>query len=159
MANSRSARKRIRANERKHVRNRAVRSAVRTKVTKARRALVGLDETLETQEQLATAVSALDKAAEKGILHRKNAARRKSRLMAMAHRIQVATEQGDEALATARTTALGGEKGRKAGAGSRPRAAVAAPAATEAAAPKAPRATRAKPAGDAPAKSPRAKKA
>ena len=39
MANSRSARKRIRANERKHVRNRAIRSSVRTKVGKARRAL------------------------------------------------------------------------------------------------------------------------
>ena len=108
MANSRSARKRIRANERKHVRNRAVRSAVRTKVTKARRALVGLDEGLEMQDQLVTAISALDRASEKGILHRRNAARRKSRLMAMAHRILVATEQGDDALSTARATALGG---------------------------------------------------
>jgi len=42
MANSRSARKRIRSSERKHERNRAVKSAVRTKVIKARHAL--LDE-------------------------------------------------------------------------------------------------------------------
>ena len=40
MANSRSARKRIRSSERKHVRNRAVKSAVRTKVIKARHALL-----------------------------------------------------------------------------------------------------------------------
>jgi small subunit ribosomal protein S20 len=127
VANSRSARKRIRANERKHVRNRAVRSAVRTKITKARRALVGIDDAGDGQEQLVLAVSALDKAAEKGILHRRNAARRKSRLMAMAHRLAIATEAGEDALAAARVKALGGEKGRKA-AGGRRTAADATPA-------------------------------
>lgn len=113
MANSRSARKRIRANERKHVRNRAIRSSVRTKVGKARRALVGLDETIDSQAQLLVAVSALDRAAEKGVLHPNNSARRKSRLMALAQGLEAAAEEGEDALAAARARALGGEKGRK----------------------------------------------
>ncbi len=110
MANSASARKRIRSNERKHVRNRAVRSAVRTSITKARRALLGTAPAPETQEQVLAAVRALDRAAEKGILHRNNADRRKSRLMAMAHKLATAAASGDEA--AARATAIGGEKGR-----------------------------------------------
>ncbi len=85
MANSRSARKRIRAAERRHVRNRAVRSAVRTAVVRARRELA--EQALEPAAQLVrAAVSALDRAAGHGILHPRNAARRKSRLMKMAAR-------------------------------------------------------------------------
>jgi small subunit ribosomal protein S20 len=110
VANSRSARKRIRANERKHLRNRAVRSAVRTSITKARRALLGTLSTVDTEDQVLAAVRALDRAAEKGILHRNNAARRKSRLMAMAHRLATAAAAGEGA--AARATAAGGEKGR-----------------------------------------------
>lgn len=112
MANSRSARKRIRANERKHVRNRAVRSAVRTRITKARRALLGVEEA-NTPELVLAAVRELDRAAEKGILHRNNANRRKSRLMSMAHRLLSAAEgAGTEGAAAARAAAAGGEKGR-----------------------------------------------
>jgi small subunit ribosomal protein S20 len=110
VANSRSARKRIRSNERKHIRNRAVRSAVRTSITKARRSLLGTLPAVDSQEQVLAAVRALDRAAEKGILHRNNADRRKSRLMAMAHRLVTAAAAGDEA--TARAAAMGGEKGR-----------------------------------------------
>jgi small subunit ribosomal protein S20 len=112
VANSRSARKRIRANERKHVRNRTVRSAVRTRITKARRALLGT-EVQETPELVLAAVRELDRAAEKGILHRNNANRRKSRLMAMAHRLLTAAESGaGEDQAAARAAAAGGQKGR-----------------------------------------------
>jgi small subunit ribosomal protein S20 len=112
VANSRSARKRIRANERKHLRNRAVRSAVRTRITRARRALLG-DGTPNTPELVLAAVRELDRAAEKGILHRNNANRRKSRLMAMAHRLVSAAEgtAGAEQAAV-RAAAAGGEKGR-----------------------------------------------
>lgn len=112
MANSRSARKRIRANERKRVRNRTVRSAVRTRITKARRALLGT-EMEAAPELVLAAVRELDRAAEKGILHRRNADRRKSRLMAMAHRLTAATSgaAGEDA-AAARAAAAGGEKGR-----------------------------------------------
>ena len=113
MANSRSARKRIRANERKHIRNRAVRSAVRTRITKARRALLGTVEAANTPELVLDAVRELDRAAEKGILHRNNANRRKSRLMSMAHRLLSATEgAGAEDAAAVRAAAAGGQKGR-----------------------------------------------
>lgn len=114
MANSRSARKRIRANERKHIRNRSIRTAVRTKITKARRALLGIDVEVETEEQLRVAVSALDRAAAKGVLHPNNASRRKSRLMLMAARLTRAAETGAEGAAAARSAATGGAKGRSA---------------------------------------------
>jgi len=112
VANSRSARKRIRANERKHLRNRGVRSAVRTRITKARRALLGAEEE-NTQELVLAAVRELDRAAEKGILHPNNVNRRKSRLMSMAHRL-AATAEGaaGEDKAAVRVAAAGGEKGR-----------------------------------------------
>jgi small subunit ribosomal protein S20 len=111
MANSRSARKRIRSSERKHVRNRAVKSAVRTKVIKARHAL--LEEGAATGEaELHAAIKALDRAAEKGILHRNNVRRRKSRLASMAARLATAAE-GTEG-AAARSAAAGGAKGRSA---------------------------------------------
>ena len=108
MANSRSARKRIRASERKYVRNRAVRSAVRTYVAKARQAALTSTEDVDVVAALRAAVSALDRAAEKGILHRNNVNRRKSRLTSMAARIL--STSGDEQ-AAARAIAAGGQKG------------------------------------------------
>lgn len=112
MANSRSARKRIRSNERKRVRNRAVRAAVRTTVGKARRAV--LAQGAEAEAEVKMAVRALDRAAEKGILHPNNARRRKSRLAGMAARLVRAAggEAGEQA--AARTAAAGGAKGRSA---------------------------------------------
>jgi small subunit ribosomal protein S20 len=111
MANSRSARKRIRSSERKHIRNRAVKSAVRTKVIKARHAL--LEEGGATGEaELHAAIRALDRAAEKGVLHKNNARRRKSRLASMAARL---TNIGEGAEGAAlRSAAAGGAKGRSA---------------------------------------------
>lgn len=114
MANTRSARKRIRANERKHVRNRAVKSSVRTQVTKARRALLAPVEGVDVADALRAAVSALDRAAEKGILHANNARRRKSRLASMAASLQRAGQEGEGAAVAARSTAAGGAKGRSA---------------------------------------------
>lgn len=74
-----SARKQARAGERRAVRNRSVRSAVKTRVSRVRRAA---GEGAEDLEQLAaTAVASLDRAVAKNVLHRNNAARRKSRLM------------------------------------------------------------------------------
>ena len=79
MANTRSAKKRVRASVRKHNRNRATRSAVKTLITRARRPAEGTASL--TSEEVRHAISALDKAAEKGVLHPNNASRRKSRLM------------------------------------------------------------------------------
>ncbi len=132
MANSRSARKRIRSSERKHVRNRAVKSAVRTKVIKARHALLDGEGT-SGEVELQAAIRALDRAAEKGVLHRNNARRRKSRLASMAARLAGVAEGA--AGAAARSAAAGGAKGRSAKQPSRA-------AATK---------TAAKPAGKAPA--------
>jgi small subunit ribosomal protein S20 len=114
VANSRSARKRIRANERKHVRNRGVRSSVRTYVGKARQSLLTLEpgQTVDIEEQLRAAVRALDRAGEKGILHRNNVNRRKSRLTAMAARLLRAASEGGEHATELRAAAAGGVKGQ-----------------------------------------------
>ncbi|MHB1625529.1 MAG: 30S ribosomal protein S20 [Candidatus Dormibacteria bacterium] len=89
LANSSSARKRIRSAERKHEQNRGVRSAVRTAVVKARRAVVGT-EPADADALVRLASSALDKAAEHGVLHARNASRRKSRLMKLAAKMTAA---------------------------------------------------------------------
>ena len=78
MANTSSAKKEARAGVRRTLRNRSVRSSVKTRVSKARRALV--DGAENAVESAMAAISSLDRAAEKGILHPNNAARRKSRL-------------------------------------------------------------------------------
>ncbi len=59
--------------------NRNVRSAVKTYVVAARRA-IGAGSVEEAQPTVARAASALDRAAKRGTLHRNNASRRKSRL-------------------------------------------------------------------------------
>ncbi len=79
MANIKSQIKRNRTNEKKRLRNRTFRGAARSAVTAARAAF---DEGApETKEAVIKAISLLDKAAEKGVLHPNNAARRKGRLM------------------------------------------------------------------------------
>ncbi len=80
MANTASAIKRIRSNERKRKRNKIVRTRTRTAVRAAREALTS-SPTDEARQQVLAAVSALDRAAQKGVIHKNNAARRKSRLM------------------------------------------------------------------------------
>jgi small subunit ribosomal protein S20 len=79
VANTRSAEKMIRAAERRRVRNRSIKSAVKTYVRKAERGIVAAVE--DSNALVVQAISKLDKAASKGILHKRNAARRKSRLM------------------------------------------------------------------------------
>ncbi len=79
MANIKSQIKRNRQNEKRRLRNRYYRGAARTAVNTARKALA--EGKPETKEAVRKAISALDKAAEKGVIHRHNAARRKSRLM------------------------------------------------------------------------------
>ncbi len=103
MANSSSARKRVRSSARKHERNRRVRSAVRTAVTKARREIKGGESELAGRLVL-VAASALDKAAQHGVIHARNAARRKSRLMRQAARGVAAETAGGTRRATAQGT-------------------------------------------------------
>jgi small subunit ribosomal protein S20 len=80
LANTKSALKRMRSSEKRRLRNRRVRSETRTYIKRAR-AQIEAGELEEAQKSVAQAVRALDKAAEKGILHKNSAARRKSRLM------------------------------------------------------------------------------
>lgn len=80
MANHKSAIKRIRINERQRIRNRLVVSATRTEIRQARIAITKGDQN-EAATKVIEAISALDKAAAKGVIHKNNAARRKSRLM------------------------------------------------------------------------------
>jgi small subunit ribosomal protein S20 len=66
--------------ERKRVRNKSVRSAVKTSLTKAQ-SLISKKEAEATSVEVVQLVSLLDKAAKKGVIHPNQAARRKSRLM------------------------------------------------------------------------------
>ncbi|MGQ9674967.1 MAG: 30S ribosomal protein S20 [Chloroflexota bacterium] len=81
MANTKSALKMIRVSERRRLRNKAVRSAVKTFISRANRQMAISSTAEDTMEAVKRAIIALDKAAEKGIIHKNNAARRKSRLM------------------------------------------------------------------------------
>lgn len=80
MANTRSAMKQIRSSARKRERNRVFRSRARTSINKIRR-LIAEERIEEAREEAQRAIVALDKAAEKGIIHKNKAARCKSRLM------------------------------------------------------------------------------
>ena len=81
VANIRSSQKDMRRTARRTLRNRAVRSAVKTRITKFRRAVDAGDTGEDAQELAGEAIASLDRAASKGILHPNNAARRKSRLL------------------------------------------------------------------------------
>lgn len=79
MANTSSAKKAIRVQERKRVRNQKIRSMIKTVQKEA------LEKTKSNQTDakiaVLRAISQIDKALAKGIVHKNNAARKKSRLM------------------------------------------------------------------------------
>ena len=80
MANHKSALKRIRSSARKRERNRTYQAKTRTQVKKALTTInTGNNE--EALAETRKAIALLDKSANKGIIHKANAARRKSRLM------------------------------------------------------------------------------
>lgn len=81
MANTKSALKNIRKSEKRRIRNRMIRTRTRTFVKKARLAIATEGLAPTTEEALRQAVSALDRAVTKGVIHRNNAARRKARLL------------------------------------------------------------------------------
>ena len=75
MANTKSAIKRMRQNERRRQRNRAVRSKVRSAIKVAR-----AGEGPDPRASVTDAIRILDKAVSKGVIHRNTAARKKSAL-------------------------------------------------------------------------------
>jgi small subunit ribosomal protein S20 len=79
LANVKSAIKSIRQDARKTLRNRPVRSSLKTYV-KSAVGTIALGDEETSQEVVRLAISKLDKAAQKGIIHKNQAARRKSRL-------------------------------------------------------------------------------
>ena len=87
MPNIKSAEKRVRVTERKRLRNKSARTMCKTSITKAER-LIFMGDVNAAQEAVVVAITSLDKAAEKGIIHPNNAARRKSRLMKKFNQLQ-----------------------------------------------------------------------
>ncbi|MGH3494624.1 MAG: 30S ribosomal protein S20 [Sciscionella sp.] len=77
MANIKSQVKRIATNEKARQRNKAVRSSLKTSVRKFREAVAAGDKA-KANELLQTASRSLDKAVSKGVIHRNQAANRKS---------------------------------------------------------------------------------
>ncbi len=74
------AAKSLRVQRRRAARNRTVRSFVRTRVTTARKAIDDAPSDDATVEQVRSAISALDVATRKGVIHRNQSSRKKSRL-------------------------------------------------------------------------------
>ena len=79
MANHKSAEKRVRQNEKRNLINRSNRSKLRTQIKSLRNALTHTDKAQST-ELLNPTVSLIDKAVNKGLIHKNTAARHKSRL-------------------------------------------------------------------------------
>ncbi len=77
---SKSVQKQVRVAERRRLRNKPIHSLTKTNITKAEK-LIFSGELESAREAVLVAISALDKAAEKGVIHPNNAARHKSRLM------------------------------------------------------------------------------
>lgn len=80
MANTASAKKRIRQNLKRRTQNQIWRTRARTHIKRARTSMTE-DSQKASQEAVMLAISELDRAASKGVIHKRNAARRKSRLM------------------------------------------------------------------------------
>lgn len=82
MPNNAAAEKRMRQEHTRRAHNRSVKTIVKTQVTKARTAIAAKTVSAEDTELIVrAAVSELDRAAKKGVIHKNNASRRKSRLM------------------------------------------------------------------------------
>lgn len=102
--------KEARNSEKRQMKNRAVRSRAKTFITRAEK-LVFTGEMESAQAAVAESISALDRAAEKGIIHPNNAARRKSRLMKKLNQAQAsAVEVVGEEVAEAEETEAKAEK-------------------------------------------------
>jgi small subunit ribosomal protein S20 len=95
VANIRSQIKRNRQNERRRLRNKAVKSEIRTR---SKAALTAADYGAEdTTELVRIALKRIDKAAAKGVIHRNQAANRKARLMRRVNELAPADDETEEA--------------------------------------------------------------
>jgi small subunit ribosomal protein S20 len=103
---SKSAEKAARSSERKRLRNRSVRSATRSHITKTGK-LISNNELEPAQKALSETISVLDKAAKKKVLHHNTASRYKSRLMKRFNKAKLSTD------GKAETTKAGKKTGEK----------------------------------------------
>ena len=85
MPNIKSVIKDVKKSRERHERNVAVKSKIKTFVKKAKGAIADGDAAV-TQQAVSAVTSVIDKAAEKGIIHKNAAARRKSRIMRAANK-------------------------------------------------------------------------
>ncbi|MCG2769349.1 MAG: 30S ribosomal protein S20 [Anaerolineae bacterium] len=83
----------LRVSQKRRVRNRLVRSRAYTFVKKTKR-LIEAGQLDEARAMAVQATSALDKAAEKGVIHKNTVARKKSRLMKKLNQAQSAVDMG-----------------------------------------------------------------
>ncbi len=89
MANIKSAKKRIRVTEKRYMRNKSIKSATKTAIKKVVTAAAS-GEMERANAAYVSAVSAIDKAATKGVYHKNTASRRKARLARMLNRTAAA---------------------------------------------------------------------
>jgi small subunit ribosomal protein S20 len=115
VANIKSQIKRNRQNDKKRLRNRVYRGEARIAVKNARNTIE--EGAPESKAALLQAISALDKAAEQGVIHKNNAARRKSRLVKAFTKMvpaQVEAQAVDlEPVLEAESTKTSSSKGKK----------------------------------------------
>lgn len=86
MANIKSAKKRILVDRRNVERNKAIKSSVKTAIKKVDAAVAAKDKTA-ADTALVAAISEIDKAASKGVFHKKTASRKISRLTLAVNKI------------------------------------------------------------------------
>ncbi|MCL2415816.1 MAG: 30S ribosomal protein S20 [Defluviitaleaceae bacterium] len=86
MANKKSAKKRIKVTEKRTLRNKMVKSKMKTAIRKVNRA-TEISDMSAAKSALNHAISEIDRAATKGVLHKNNASRKKSRLTKMVNKI------------------------------------------------------------------------
>ena len=134
MPNIKSAKKRVAVTEKKNTQNKMIKSAVKTAIKKYN-AVLAAGDIAEAEKLLPETVSAIDSAASKGILHKNNAANKKS---ALAKNLTAAKPAAGKAAAAAKEEAK-----------EEPKEEVKAAPAAEPAAAEKPKRTRKKKAGDA----------
>ncbi len=86
MPNIKSAKKRMRQAEKRRLRNKAIRSYVKTCIKKVLASMEAGEDREALMQKVRLAQKAIDKACSKGVFHRNEAARKKSRLMAKVNR-------------------------------------------------------------------------
>lgn len=95
MSDKKSSQKAARAEQREAERNKPIRSSVKTTITKARK-LILQNDLDAARLSVKEAARALDKAAQKGVIHPNNAARRKSRLMKRLNQALATSQEREE---------------------------------------------------------------